>query len=638
MSVKHVLLTTCVLFAAAPSVHAQSRAADVGAPADLFSSPKFETRAATDRPPVRSGESAPLVVPRTAGAGATGPSAPWQLNRPKPAADVASGGPAGDGIDLSALRYYAAQNDLARVSAEIKQIRSRHPDWQPPDDLFTDAGGSADEQPLWDLYAKGDIAGVHDGIAAIQHDKPDWQPSLDLRSKLAEAEARRAWIEASDAKRWDDVVNLAANNTPLLICANIDLLWRTAEALASTGDEDKSLSAYNYILSNCRDPQERLATVQKASLVLKTPGDLDTLMRQGRTGADGRSEFEPVRVALVRQKVGSAVQAGSTPAVQDIEAIKADWAKSRDVDDADMLAWAALAAKQPAEAESWFRNAVSVSDTPKRSEGLALALRDEKHLPEAEKVLLPRTGSDPASAKLLIEIVSASLLDASAPAPGAEVLAAFTTAIETAKSWDGAQAYGWWLYKAGQTATATQWFEKSNGWQANESAIVGLLVSAKRQKHEVAFRDLVQRYASVYPKVGQLAAVMRWHGAGDHARPRASFGRPSTGPALVASRSEHRRLHVAASGEGGWDRDADAIVQTYQNGNYGQALQMLDSRRQRGSEPTGLTVIRGWTQYHNGDWEGAKQTFASLHDKADDKSREGLRVIEDSYSLNTFKR
>ncbi|MGI4765318.1 MAG: hypothetical protein ACRYGP_09695, partial [Janthinobacterium lividum] len=140
------------------------------------------------------------------------PSAPWQLNKPKPALDAASGnaGPA-DGIDLSALRYYAAQNDLARVSAEIKQIRSRHPDWQPPDDLFTDAGGSADEQPLWDLYAKGDIAGVRDGITAIQHDKPDWQPSLDLKSKLADAEARRAWIEASDAKRWDDVVALAAD-------------------------------------------------------------------------------------------------------------------------------------------------------------------------------------------------------------------------------------------------------------------------------------------------------------------------------------------------------------------------------------------------------------------------------------------
>lgn len=634
MSMKRILLANCALFIAIQAFP-ETGAADQAPPADLFSPRKAEMRAGPGAPSQQAVD-APVRPTST-------PPVPWQLSKPKPTAGGQSAGEGtADGIDLSALRYYAAQNDLARVSAEIKQIRSRHADWQPPDDLFSDAGGGADEQPLWDLYAKGDLAAVHDGIAGIQRDKPEWQPSLDLRSKLAEAEARRDWVAASDAKRWDDVVALASQNASLLTCVNIDLLWRTAEALAATGDEARASDAYAYVLATCRDPQGRLATVQKAALVLKEPGALDGLMRQGRTGADGRSEFEPVRAALLRQKVGAAVQAGTAPMPADVEALKADWAKARDADDADMLAWAAFAGKQPGDAETWFRNAISVADTPKRSEGLALALRDEHRVPEAVKVLMPRAESDPASAKLLIELVSAMLLDPRAPEPAADLSAAFIKAVEGSKSADGAQAYGWHLYHAGQTAAASEWFEKSRSWAPSEPAIVGLLVSAKRMKREAAFHDLVARYATLYPKVSQLAAVMRWRGTGGHARPSAtaavSPGRHANARALMASVAGAHRTRSAPSGGtsggtsgGNWDKEADSIVAAYQGGDYDRAISMLDQRRQRTSEPSGLSVIRGWTQYHRGDWEGAKQTFSGLHDSAFLDSREGLRVVEDAY-------
>lgn len=629
MLLKKFLFTSCALFAAYHVSRPQSSAADQMVPVSPFVLRKADAR-------VEAAPAHQLLRPAEGAARSAPPASPWQLARPKPTAGVpASEDAAPDGIDLSALRYYAAQNDLARVSAEIRQIRVRHPDWQPPDDLFSDAGGSADEQPLWDLFAKGDFASVRDGIAHIQKDKPDWQPSLDLRSKLAEAEARQDWVTASDAKRWDDVLALAAKNTALLTCANTDLLWRTAEALAATGDEPRAMDAYTYILATCRDPQERLATVQKASLVLKSPGTVDALMRQGRTGADGRSEFDPVRAALLRQRVGAAVQAGATPMPADIEALKADWVRTRDADDAEALAWAAFAGKQPAEAEVRFRDAITVAETPKRSEGLALALRDEHRSPDAIKVLMPRVGTDPASAKLLIELVSASMLDPKAAGIAPDVSAAFVAAVEATKAADGAQAYGWHLFKAGQAAAASEWFEKSNTWQANEGAVVGLLVSAKRSKHDAAFRDVVARYAAAYPRIGQLAAAMRRPGpAGNGNRHIAIAALARRAPPRLAAADHvpHTHRAMGVSGGGGWDKGADAIVAAYEGGDYARTLAMLNARRAQGAEPSGLGVIRGWAQFHAGDWEGAKQTFSGLHDSAFVESREGLRVIQEAYT------
>lgn len=638
MFVKKIMMTGCALFVIAHVVQSQSSAADQAPPADLFSAkPAAPRNAPAPAAQVRGTDPAPSAAQRASATPAS--TTPWQFNKPKPSPSLqgTTDAPA-DGIDLSALRYYAAQNDLARVSAEIKLLRSHHPDWQPPDDLFTDTAGSADEQPLWDLLAKGDLDGVRDGIAAIQRDKAEWQPSPDLRSKLAEAEARRSLAAASDAGRWGDVVAIASKNGALLTCSNVDLLWRTAEALARNGDEARANDAYSYILATCQDPQERLATVQKASLVLKAPGALDQLMRQGRRSSDGHSEFEPVRVALLRQKIGAAGQSGVSPTLQDLDEVRADFARTRDADDADTLAWYAYSQKKYAEAEAWFRDAMGVGDSPKRTEGLALALRDEQRVAEAEKLLLPRVETDPAVTKLLIELVEASIVDPKAAAPTAEVMAAFMRGMEATHSAEGAQAYGWHLYQAGQTAVAYDWFEKSNGWRANESAVIGLLVSSKRLKRDTVYRDLIARYSPVYAKVGQLAALMRPRGPVGRDRPTvtAAAGPRGTSKAVVASsRGERTKVHAAvrgAAGGGGWDKDADTIVATYEGGDYDRAVAMLDSRRRTKSEPSGLALIRGWAQYHRGDWDGAKQTFAGLHDSEFLKAREGLRVVQDAFT------
>ena len=270
------------------------------------------------------------------------------------------------------MRYFAGQGDLARVAAEIKRLREKHPGWEPPQDLFAQSGNSEFEKPLWDLFAQHDYDGVRAGIAAIQDKNPGWQPSSDLTDKLAFAEANDKLVKASDAQQWGDVIDIAAANKMLLTCADVDAIWRTAEALAHTDDEPRALEAYRYILTSCAKREERLATVQKASQILKSPEDLETLLRMGRRLPNGTSEFESVRLDLIRQKLGDAAagKAGPEASQAEIDALAAHARNANDRNDQQLLGWFAYSRKDFVQAETWFAMALRPGPDPKAAEGL----------------------------------------------------------------------------------------------------------------------------------------------------------------------------------------------------------------------------------------------------------------------------
>lgn len=593
MSVNRPLVLTALMIVAATAVHSQGvNLAEGGGqpPAVLF--------AAVPAAPGGAAVSGPATSPQ-----------PWAFSLPKPSAADADGAPPGpnDGIDLSALRYFASQNDLSRVAAEIRLIRSKHPDWQPPDDLFSGSQSSAVEAPLWKLFGQRDYAGVRAGIAQIQQDTPDWRPSADLIGKLTLAEAADSLVKDSEAGQWGAVIEIAAANKMLLSCAYVDALWRTAEALVRTDDEPRALEAYRYILATCAKPAERLATVQKAGQLLTSPEDFEGLLQLGRRLPDGRSEFESVRLDLSRKKIGDAAAgtAGPQPSQSEIDALAAHARNAKDQNDQQLLGWRAYALKDYVQAESWFRMALQASPNPKAAEGLVLTLRAAGKIPEAQKLALQYAPLDHLNRKLMVEVLAANIDNPDATPLSADELATLEKAIDSEQSADAAQSFGWHVYKANDVAGAETWFRKSMSWQANESAAIGLVVSARRLKQAADYAELVAKYRDVYPKIAQLDALM--------GSLRVSVARPA-----------------ARAGAGGWDRNAETIAKTLQAGNYDLALQMLEERRQaRRSEPYGLTVVRGWAMFHKGDWAGAKLVFAELAAKGHAKEGEdGLSTIQ----------
>ena len=602
MSVNRPVILTALMIAAASAVHSQSVNPTEGGqpPASLFAAVPAAPAPAALNITAESGPLAPLSSP-------TGAPQPWSFSLPKPAAADVNGAPAGpnDGIDISALRYFAGQNDLSRVAAEIRLIRSKHPDWQPPDDLFSGSQGSELEAPLWKLFAQHDYAGVRAGIAQIQQNTPDWRPSADLLGKLTLAEASDNLVKASDDAQWGTVIEIAAANKMLLTCAYVDALWRTAEALVRTDDEPRAVEAYRYILANCSKPAERLATVQKASRLLASPEDLEGLLQLGKRLPDGRSEFESVRLDIIRKKIGDAAAgtAGPAPSPNEIETVAAHARNAKDQNDQQLLGWYAYAQKDYVQAESWFRMALQGAPNPKAAEGLVLTLRAANKIAEAQKLAVQYAPLDHLNRKLMVEVLSANLDNPDATPLSSDDLASLARAIDVEQSADAAQSFGWHVYKANDLAGAENWFRKSIGWQANESAAIGMVVTTRRLRQTGEYAELVAKYRDAYPKIAQFDALMR--------------------------ASSPRAAVRAVSGDGGWDRNADTIAKTLQAGNYDLTLTMLEQRRQeRRSEPFGLTVVRGWAMFHKGDWEGAKLIFADLAAKGHaTEAEEGLNTI-----------
>jgi cellulose synthase operon protein C len=111
--------------------------------------------------------------------------------------------------DESALRYYASQNDTARVASEIRRIRTLHPDWNPPEDLFEEAPDNAEGQRLWDLYGEGKLDEIRTAVEVIRERVPNWRPSTEFVAKFEQAQARQDLIEASTSGDPSQVITLA---------------------------------------------------------------------------------------------------------------------------------------------------------------------------------------------------------------------------------------------------------------------------------------------------------------------------------------------------------------------------------------------------------------------------------------------
>lgn len=599
----------------------QAAEADGAAPAPQFGAPAAPA-AGSFLPPH------PAADPGLAAPARTAAPTAWVLERPKPvpAAPAAGEAPAPQtGPDIGPLRFYAQQNDLARVAAEIRLLRARFPGWEPPTDLFTETRTTESEQPLWELFARHDLDGLKAAMEERRQRTPGWQPSSDLSTKLALAEASDALVRASDAKDYPGVVDIAAATPGLMTCGNLDAIWRTAEALAATDDEPHAVEAYRYILTTCSKPDTRLATIQKASLVVKSSEAMDGLLRLGRRLPNGTNEFGDIRLDATRQRIGDAA-AGRTdvlPSQADLDQMGTRARAPGGTKDAELLGWYALSRKDFAGAETWFRAAMQPAPSPKAAEGLVLALRDGGKMPEALKLAPQYAALGPLNRKLSMEVTVASLADAKQPL-AADQAATLGAAIDAEKSADAAQSFGWSLFKTGDVAGAEGWFKKSMDWQPSEPAAVGLMLVAKRLKHPADYAAVVARYKGTYPRVAELDGVMQ------------SADRR---PVKVARKARRGGVQLAGGGgDAGWDQSATDIVHTFESGQTDQALAMMDARRGRHAEPRGLSVVRGWALFKKGDWDQAKAVFDDVGRRGmTDEAQRGLKQIELGYTNPRFR-
>lgn len=527
---------------------------------------------------------------------------------PDPSAEVAAEAEAeGPGVDLTALNFYAAQNDIPRVAAEIRRLRARHPDWQPPESVFDTARLNVDEQPLWALYGEGRLDDIYRAIEEIRRESPTYVPSDDLLNKLRIAEARRAIANAMETRRYARVLELSGTIPQILVCDEMQILWHVAEARARTNDLQGAHQIYSQILNDCEKPEERLATMQKAGELLPD-ATFAGLLNLGRVGFDGRNEFEPVVLDRLRGTIGRAIgDGGPQPSADDIARFEA--IAGQTIDDSLLIAWYHYNTKDYDKSKTWFDSILVRTFNVKALEGYILSLRRSGNLDEARDIARSYANEDKAIARHYIYILADTLTDDDPTPVPASHIATLKAVIEEHQSALGAQSLAWYLYNEGDAEEARTWFARSVDWEPTEEGVLGLAVAENKLGNRKGVTQLAIDHGEDFPVLAAFVDRL-----GPPPRPRAK-GTPRS--VQQARRSRGR------SGSGR-DRLAAEAVKAYEAGDYDTAIARINARKAQRGEDRGLSVLKAWALHNSGQHRRAHAEFDRLEKRRSTKeTRQG---------------
>ncbi|QFT28889.1 Tetratricopeptide repeat protein [Labrenzia sp. THAF82] len=492
-------------------------------------------------------------------------------------------------VDESALRYYAKNGEIGRVSAEIKRLKSLHPEWEPPENIFDTNRIEVNEQPLWDLFAAKKTQALYAKIREYIKLYPGYEPSPELRRQIVNAEVRKSLILASNNENNGEVIRLAVENPDLLVCREIDVIWRTAKALLSAGQELKALEAYKYILANCSDEQERIATVQKAAELLPRNA-VEQLVQMGRTRLDGQSEFNQVYLNILRGEIGNgAADITALVDTSDLEALGRAAKSLKNPEDAELLGWYFYSREDYKIAETWFRTAHKMKPTVKSIEGIVVSLKEAGSYEEAEELAYKNRRRDPLILKAYLEVVAIALIEGYGEEMEFKRLSRFANVIQDAESPIAAQVLGWHFYEMHEFEEAEIWFDKSMQYQPNEAAVLGLVVVAQRTKQKNRERQLVAEWSGDFPALRTVATK-------------------SSKSTVVTS----RKKRPTASRSNSAIRSAEREMG---DGDWRGALTYLERNAAGGRESRKAKLMRAWSLYHTGKSKEAHRLFAEA-DKA----------------------
>ncbi len=337
-------------------------------------------------------------------------------------------------------------------------------------------------------------------IAARKTEDPRWEPPRELIAALDEAEARRRIANAADNGQWRTVLTTATDTPNLLTCANVDTLWRVAEAFMRTEQADRARDVYIYIVTKCADAGERLATVQKA-LDLLPEERIGELLKHEQSG-----EFAPIRDELARRRVARASQDPKLIASADDLAVAERLAlASAEPANALMLGWYHYRHADFTKAVPWFKAALERNGGPKAAEGHVLSLHALKRFLEAEAIAYEWRDKTQENMRAYLEVVAALFsVDPPLKVPVPTVQRVVPVVVQEQNA-NAAQGLGWFAFNTCQTRSSEAWFEMALGWKPDEEpAAYGLAVSRLRLNDMSGVRAIMRTWQTRSERIANL--------------------------------------------------------------------------------------------------------------------------------------
>ncbi|WP_128293543.1 hypothetical protein [Afifella aestuarii] len=504
-------------------------------------------------------------------------------------------------VDESALRYYARNQELDRVEAEIHRLQQLHPGWTPPDDLFTQVTGGSDETEFWELFAADRLDDLEAAIEERRHSEPGWQPSEDLRSKVAYKRARQRLVNASDLKQWGKVLDIAGGGDIVLSTADVDVMWRVAEADAHNHAEREALALYEKILQDSSNSDERLGTIQKA-LGLLPVREVETLISLGRTNPDGSNEFDIVEDDLLRARIGAIAAGEDVGTVSRSELVRFEDGVEADksaMSDAALLGWFYYGQNDWQDAARWFKTSLDRGGDVKSAEGAVLSLSALEKLDEAEAIAAKWEAQSAEVRSLFLGLGAARLSMDPPPDLTRDYVAKLANAIEETQSGDGAQALAWYHYNTKSFDDAQSWFRQAMAWQPQDTTALGLVLATFHLKQWSELADLLKSFSPDYPSVAAVAPQLK---------------RPTRTASTIDRTQQVRAARVA-----------QRVNDLFGAKRYREALALLD---EFDGKSRGMMMLRGWALYHVHQIAEAREIFRKLDAKSSTKeTREALAWI-----------
>jgi cellulose synthase operon protein C len=409
-------------------------------------------------------------------------------------------------VDVSALRYYWASGQTARMDAESRRLKRLYPDWKAPDFLQQKPEGAVtsgeDELDLWDLFAADKLDELDKTIAERRVEEPGWEPSADLKAKI-EVKRFRFWISGqTKSGHYAEIVKRLETSKLSLAGLDLDVLWMVAEAYQTSRHSDKALAIYKGILKSEVDPAKRLATVQKALGGLRMD-DFEQVLALAEQGVDGKSEFASLELDIARARIAAFLHDEREAPVEDSDLkIFADYAReAKDPNQPALLAWYFYKLRNYSQTLEWFKLGLTHGGDAMVAHGLALTLGFLGQKRDAEEVAYAWRQPLVNNSILFIDTLGNDLTKPIPPYVEPARLQRYAEVTGMTSSGEGAQALGWYAYNTCQFDVAAQWFERAVAWFPKEGSVYGLALSLRKIKKGDEANKLINRYDGLFPSV-----------------------------------------------------------------------------------------------------------------------------------------
>jgi hypothetical protein len=409
-------------------------------------------------------------------------------------------------MDDIALRYYASLGQKDRVAAEARRLQRLDPNWRVPDDLYAVHPGRADEGALWSLYAQNRMDDLSKAIALRKVAEPDWTPSEDLAVKIKARTDRAQIMALAKVQDWRGIVRSFKSTGIAWAKDDAEALWTIAEAYARQNDCNEAYAVYRLLLANHADPSERQATIEHA-LALLPMALSEKLIAMGKPGDPGANEFAPIGADITRARISAFLHDEPAADITDDELKRYEDGvrASTDPNATGLVAWYAFKRQDYPRALEWFKLAIANNGDAMIAHGLAHTLHKLGMNREAEEVAYAWREPLVNNTILFIDLLEEDLTKAQPPFIEPPRVARYAQVTMASESGEGAQALGWYAYNTCQYGLAAQWFERANAWLPKETTAFGYALALQRLKRGKEFRDLVNRYDGLFPKVVALA-------------------------------------------------------------------------------------------------------------------------------------